>query len=107
MATPPKKPDFSNVRSTVETTEKVKADFSNVQSAVTSTETITDPPPAAPAAESRTVTVKKGDTLSAIAKRELGKASLWPKIFEANRDQLDNPDRIKPGQVLKIPDPGG
>ena len=106
MATPPKKADFSNVKSSVESTEKLKADFSNVQSTVTSTETIVNAPPAEPAAP-RTVTVAKGDTLSAIAKRELGKASLWPKLFEANRDQLDNPDRIKPGQVLKIPDLGG
>jgi nucleoid-associated protein YgaU len=106
MATPPKKADFSNVKSSVESTEKLKADFSNVQSTVTSTETIVKAPPAEPAAP-RTVTVAKGDTLSAIAKRELGKASLWPKLFEANRDQLDNPDRIKPGQVLKIPDLGG
>lgn len=105
MATPPKKADFSNVKSDVVSTEKVKADFSNVQSKVTSTEAIVNAPPEAPPA-ARTVTVKKGDTLSAIAKRELGKASLWPKLFEANRDQLDNPDRIKPGQVLKIPDLG-
>ncbi|MGL6291525.1 MAG: LysM peptidoglycan-binding domain-containing protein [Silanimonas sp.] len=106
MATPPKKADFSNVKSSVSSTETIKADFSNVQSKVTSTETIVN----APASETpapRTVTVAKGDTLSAIAKRELGKASLWPKLFEANRDQLDNPDRIKPGQVLKIPDLGG
>ena len=112
MATPPKpktpgKADFSNVKSEVKSTEKVKADFSNVQSAVTSTEKVVNEPPPPAAPEPRTVTVKKGDTLSAIAKRELGKASLWPKIFEANRDQLDNPDRIKPGQVLKIPDLGG
>ena len=47
--------------------------------------------------------MKKGDTLSAIAKQFYGKASAWPRIFEANRDQLDDPDRIKPGQVLRIP----
>lgn len=50
-----------------------------------------------------TYTVKPGDTLSAIAKELLGKASEYPRIFEANRDQLSDPDRIKPGQVLKIP----
>jgi nucleoid-associated protein YgaU len=33
-----------------------------------------------------------------------GKASAYPKIFEANRDILDNPDLIKPGQKLRIPD---
>jgi nucleoid-associated protein YgaU len=48
-------------------------------------------------------TVKKGDTLSAIAQHHYGKASRWHAIFDANRDQLDNPDLIKPGQVLKLP----
>src|SRR5579862_9152218 len=51
----------------------------------------------------RTYTVKAGDTLSKIAKDELGDASKYTKIFEANRDQLDDPNKIKPGQVLKIP----
>ena len=57
---------------------------------------------AAPAA-AKTYTVKSGDTLSAIAKAELGSAGDYMKIFEANRDQLSDPDKIKPGQVLKIP----
>ena len=51
----------------------------------------------------RTYTVKAGDTLSAIAKQHLGDANAYTKIFEANRDQLSDPDKIKPGQVLKIP----
>lgn len=51
----------------------------------------------------RTYTVKSGDTLSAIAKQHLGDANAYNKIFEANRDQLSDPDKIKPGQVLKIP----
>lgn len=55
------------------------------------------------AAASRTYTVKAGDTLSAIAKEQLGDAKAYMKIFEANRDQLNDPDKIKPGQVLKIP----
>jgi nucleoid-associated protein YgaU len=50
-----------------------------------------------------TYTVKAGDTLSGIAKSLLGDASKYPKIFEANRDVLSDPDKIKPGQVLKIP----
>src|SRR5918993_63716 len=59
---------------------------------------------AAPAAAaSSTYTVKSGDTLSAIAKQHLGDANAYMKIFEANRDQLSDPDKIKPGQVLKIP----
>jgi nucleoid-associated protein YgaU len=51
----------------------------------------------------RTYTVKAGDTLSKIAKDMLGNANAYPEIFDANRDQLSDPDKIKPGQVLKIP----
>jgi nucleoid-associated protein YgaU len=58
-------------------------------------------PAAAPAA--KTYTVKSGDTLSGIAKAQLGNAGDYMKIFEANKDQLSDPDKIKPGQVLKIP----
>ena len=50
-----------------------------------------------------TYTVKAGDTLSKIAKQLLGDANSYPAIFDANRDQLSDPDKIKPGQVLKIP----
>jgi nucleoid-associated protein YgaU len=50
-----------------------------------------------------TYTVQAGDTLSKIAKQLLGDANAYPAIFEANRDQLSDPNKIKPGQVLKIP----
>jgi len=50
-----------------------------------------------------TYTVKPGDTLSKIAKQHLGDANAYTDIFNANRDQLSDPDKIKPGQVLKIP----
>ena len=61
-------------------------------------------PPAAPQTpEPDIYEVKPGDTLGAIAQRFYGKASLYPKIFEANRDILSNPDLIKAGQKLKIP----
>ena len=60
-------------------------------------------PVAAPAAE-RVHVVEKGDTLGAIAKKYYSKASAYPKIFEANRDVLDDPDLIRPGQKLRIPD---
>ncbi len=56
---------------------------------------------AAPAA--KTYTVKAGDTLSAIAKEHLGSAGAYMKIFELNKDQLSDPDKIKPGQVLRLP----
>lgn len=48
-------------------------------------------------------TVKKGDTLSAIAKATLGNANKYPAIFEANTPMLTHPDKIYPGQVLRIP----
>jgi nucleoid-associated protein YgaU len=58
----------------------------------------------APGSQSeRTYTVKPGDTLSKIAKEMLGDANAYRDIFNANRDQLTDPDKIKPGQVLKIP----
>lgn len=63
---------------------------------------ITINPNAKPAAAT-TYTVKSGDTLSKIAKDHLGDANAYMKIFEANKDQLNDPDKIKPGQVLKIP----
>ncbi len=64
-------------------------------------------PQAAPAHQDapRTHTVQAGDTLSAIAKKYLGNANEYMAIFNANRDQLSDPDKIKPGQVLKIPQP--
>ena len=57
----------------------------------------------AQASAGRTYTVQAGDTLSGIAKQHLGDASKYTKIFEANRDVLSDPDKIKPGQVLKLP----
>ena len=50
-----------------------------------------------------TYTVVKGDTLSAIAKKFYGNANLYPKIFEANKPMLSRPDKIYPGQLLRIP----
>ena len=61
------------------------------------------PQPTPAKASMKTYTVKSGDTLGEIAKRELGSANKYMDIFNANRDQLSDPDKIKPGQVLKIP----
>jgi nucleoid-associated protein YgaU len=54
-------------------------------------------------AQEKTYTVKAGDTLSKIAKEHLGDANDYMKIFNVNKDQLTDPDKIKPGQVLRIP----
>lgn len=48
--------------------------------------------------------VKKGDSLSKIAKAHYGNAMKYPVIFEANKPMLKDPDLIYPGQVLRIPD---
>lgn len=53
--------------------------------------------------ESRTYTVQSGDTLSGIAQKMYGKASKYMVIFEANQPLLSDPDKIRPGQVLRIP----
>jgi nucleoid-associated protein YgaU len=87
-----KKPDFSNVKSGSSST--AKPDFSNVKSGSSST---------APAPGEQIYTVAAGDSLSKIAKKLYGDANQWKRIFEANRDQIKNPDLIHPGQKLKIP----
>ncbi|MGH6979066.1 MAG: LysM peptidoglycan-binding domain-containing protein [Brevundimonas sp.] len=91
-----KKADFSGVKASVDTTaQKVeKADFSGVTASVDTT---------AEKVGGSTYTVQKGDSLSKIAKNELGDANAWKSIFEANKDVLDDPDKIFPGQVLKLP----
>lgn len=47
--------------------------------------------------------IQKGDTLSHIAKRYYGNANKWPKLFEANREVIQDPDKIFPGQKIRIP----
>ena len=65
-------------------------DFSNVKGGSSSTAT-------------KIYVVAAGDSLSKIAKREYGNANEWKRIFEANQDILKDPDKIYPGQKLKIP----
>jgi nucleoid-associated protein YgaU len=75
-----------------------RPDFSDVQGGASST---------APAAQVyETYEVKSGDNLSKIAKRVYGDANAWKRIFEANQDVLKDPDKIFPGQKLKIPQQG-
>ncbi len=55
-------------------------------------------------AEGKTYVVQAGDSLSKIAKEELGDGSRWPEIYELNKEIIgDNPNLIKPGQELKLP----
>jgi nucleoid-associated protein YgaU len=85
--------------------DKKKADFSNVQSGSSSTAPDAGAPGqgASPTGQSRTHVVAKGDSLSKIAKQYYGDANQWQRIYDANRDQISNPDLIHPGQNLKIP----
>ena len=65
---------------------------------------VTGGPAAASApAAGKSYTVKAGDTLSKIAKENLGEAGAYMKIFELNKDQLSDPDKIRPGQVIRLP----
>lgn len=57
----------------------------------------------APEPEATFYTVKSGDNLSKIAKQFYGDANRYPEIFEANKPMLEHPDKIYPGQVLRIP----
>ena len=103
-----KKADFSNVKGNVDTVPDTggggtgKADFSNVVGKVDGV-----PDGGGAGAGEQSYTVQKGDTLSHIAQKHYGKASKWHAIFDANRDQIDDPDKIFPGQVLKLPDANG
>ena len=92
----PNTPDFSNVRSGTSSVPASQPDFSNVQGGTSSAQ-------GGGSTGVQHYTVQKGDTLSHIAKHHYGKASHWHAIFDANRDQLDDPDLIRPGQVLVLP----
>lgn len=80
--------------------EKVTLCCGNVASvqAVDNQMTVATPEP-----EAQFHDVVRGDTLSAIAKKFYGDANKYPKIFEANKPMLSHPDKIYPGQKLRIP----
>jgi nucleoid-associated protein YgaU len=85
---------------TQEVREKVVLAIGNVEgiAGVEDRLEVTNPQP-----EARYYTVAKGDTLSKIAKEHYGDANKYPQIFDANKPMLKHPDKIYPGQVLRIP----
>ena len=86
--------------SSAEEREKVILAVGNVAGVAKVEDAIETPEPAP---EPVFHTVAKGDTLSAIAKKTLGSANRYMEIFEANKPMLKHPDKIYPGQVLRIP----
>ena len=86
-------------------------DFSNVSGGVARTAAIAGAgaptgglgSPGGGEAASRFYTVQSGDTLSKIAREFYGDAGKYPRIFEANKPMLKDPDKIYPGQMLRIP----
>ena len=79
-----------------------RPDFSNVKSGGSSTAPAAHQPTGS-ISSGKTYVVVKGDSLSAIAKREYGDANKWRTIYEANKGLINDPDLIYPGQELKIP----
>ena len=85
---------------TQEEKEKIVLAVGNVQGVATVDDQIQT---GSPGTESTFYTVKKGDTLSAISKAQYGESNKYQQIFEANKPMLKDPDKIYPGQVLRIP----
>ena len=83
------------------TKEKIVLCCGNVAAVAKVNDLLTVAAPAEP--ESTYREVKSGDTLSKIAKEAYGDANAYMKIFEANKPMLSNPDKIYPGQMLRIP----
>ena len=90
----------SGVAADQATREKVVLCCGNVEKVATVNDMMTV---ATPADESKYYTVVKGDNLSKISKAQYGDANKYMTIFEANRPMLQHPDKIYPGQVLRIP----
>lgn len=116
MANTPGKPDFSNVtgghasRSDAATPAAGKPDFSNVSGSHSSSgagsgafANVGGGFASDSAAPMPTHTVRAGESLSKISRKVYGSSKHWRLIFDANRDQIDNPDLIQIGQVLNIP----
>jgi nucleoid-associated protein YgaU len=82
------------------TREKIMLSCGNVQGVAHVTERIAV---AAPATAARMYTVQRGDSLSQIAAQCYGDARLYRRVLDANRPMLTDPERIYPGQVLRIP----
>ncbi|MFC4355303.1 LysM peptidoglycan-binding domain-containing protein [Chryseomicrobium palamuruense] len=84
-------------------TKTAKINFTSPKPSATVTKPRSDVSSPKPKQTAKTYKVVRGDTLWAIAKRYYGNGSQYPKIFNANKDKIKNPNLIYPGQVLTIP----
>lgn len=99
-------PNVSGVQNNmvVSAPEPVPAPVSTEEPAAEAAAPAKEASEAATDSSQRTYTVQSGDTLWAISKEMYGSGGKYMKIFEANTDILDDPDKIRPGQKLRIPD---
>ena len=91
---------------------RIPLDPDNIQGKVVEVEVVANQPATsktgtvdvpASATAGQTYVVKSDDTLSTIAKRFYGKSAAWQKIYNANRDKIPSPERLKPGIAITIP----
>ncbi len=91
----------------VEGVERVDADGISVLPSVPQAEEPVAPEQVAAAAENtRFYVIQKGDTLYGIAQEMYGNGMKYPELFEANREVIQDPDRIYPGQKIRVPELG-
>lgn len=81
----------------------IAGDTKGVEKVVADDLSFPAPPPEAPVAKFEIYEIKSGDTLGAIAKQFYGKASLYTRIHEANKEMIPDPNKIYPGQKIQIP----
>ena len=85
----------------------VPADTTGASAQTATTAEATAPAPAtAPATQATIITVQPGFTLWGIARKSYGDGVLYVRVYEANKDQIRDPDLIYPGQVFTVPAPG-
>ena len=81
----------------------IAGDTQGVEKVVSDALTFPEPPPEEPKAKFEIYAIVSGDTLGGIAKRFYGKASLYTRIHEANKEMIPDPNKIYPGQKIQIP----
>lgn len=92
------------IKTETDTSEPVSETVASTGETVVEPEAPAGDPASEDIVESRFYEIKAGDTLSKIAKEFYGNANKYPQIFEANREVIKDPDKIYPGQMIRIPE---